>query len=72
MISDYLGMYIHQGVFLLDYEHRHRVAKEGRAWNDILRHDELKYLKHMSESNLRYKNQRKVKSKWTLRKQKKQ
>ena len=48
MIADYLSMYVHQGVFLLDFEHRHRVAKEGRVWNDILRHDELKYLKHMS------------------------
>ena len=48
-ICDYLCMYNQPGVFLLDHEHRHRVALEGRVWDDILRHDELRYLVHVSD-----------------------
>ena len=50
MIADYLGLYRPHGVFMLDYEHRHRVAKEGRAWSDISRHDENRYLEHVRKS----------------------
>ena len=50
MIADYLGLYKHHGVFLMDFEHRHRVAKEGRAWSDISRHDENRYLEHVKKS----------------------
>ena len=49
MIADYLSVYQNSGVFALDYEHRHRVCKEGHIWSDISRHDENRFLKHMSE-----------------------
>lgn len=44
MIADYMSLYVHKGVFRLDYEHRLRVAAEGCAWRDILSHDKDKFL----------------------------
>ena len=44
MICDYLSKYQHSGVFVLDYEHRHRVALEGRLWDDIWLHDNNTHL----------------------------
>ena len=45
MVSDYLEIYVPKGVYLLDFEHRHRVAREGRSWSDISSHDERRYLR---------------------------
>ena len=44
VISEYLNLYIQRGVFLLDFEHRHRVAREGRSWTDISSLDEKRFL----------------------------
>ena len=50
MICDFLEIYVHKGVFCLDFEHRHRVAKEGRRWDDISGHDERGFLKFAVKS----------------------
>ena len=52
MIADFLSLYVNHGVFLLDEQHRHRVAKECRHWNDISSHDERRFLKHMTTPEL--------------------
>lgn len=44
MINDYLGLYFPRGVYLLDYEHRWKVAREGRPWNLICFHDKDRFL----------------------------
>lgn len=44
IIAEYFCIYEHPGIFDLDYEHRYRVAREGRAWNDICVIDEKKFL----------------------------
>ena len=51
MIADYLEIYVHRGVFCLDFEHRHRVAKEGRSWDNISGHDERRFLKFASKQS---------------------
>ena len=43
-ISDYFELYVHKGVFLLDEQHRIRVASEGRSWNDLYFHDISQFL----------------------------
>ena len=43
-ISDYLDIYIPRGVFLLDDQHRRRVADEKRQWNNLYWHDVSQYL----------------------------
>ena len=44
IISDYLALYVKRGVFLLDYEHRLRVAVETSPWNEVARHDRDRFL----------------------------
>ena len=48
MLADFLGLYVNHGVYQLDEQHRYRVAKEGRKWNDICQHDERRFLRHLS------------------------
>ena len=50
VIAEYLGLYLQRGVFLLDYEHRIRVAREGRAWTDISSLDERRFLVFIQDS----------------------
>ena len=51
IISDYLALYIKRGVFLLDFEHRMRVAAEGKPWNEISRHDKDRFLVFAHDHN---------------------
>lgn len=54
MISDYLELYLHSGVFQLDIVHRKRVGYEDRSWVDVSEHDvrtRLRYNNHSSSSN---------------------
>ena len=51
MIVDFLQIYVQKGVFALDYEHRHRVSKEGRNWANISGHDKRMFLKHFNVSS---------------------
>ena len=43
-VADYLDIYNKKGVFLLDEQHRLRVASENRLWNDLYTHDVNYYL----------------------------
>ena len=63
MIADFLEIYAHRGVFCLDYEHRHKVAKEGKKWDDISFHDQMRLLKYSTKSKDSLKDQPKDKSK---------
>ena len=71
MIADFLQIYVHRGVFALDFNHRQRVCKEGRSWADISGHDERMFLKHQSNpivSSTNYKKGKNIRTKDTFQK----